>query len=115
MLNIGLTTFAENPDPTRSDCHAWSASPNYDFFATICGILPDKPGFSSVKIEPAMGELQQVKGTIPHPDGNIIVSLERKGAKGVAAEITLPQNLRGTFIWEGKTLNLKNGFQKINL
>ena len=115
MLNMGLTTFAENPDPTRSDCHAWSSSPNYDFFATICGILPDKPGFSSVKIEPAMGELQQVKGMMPHPDGNITISLERKGYKGVAAEITLPPNISGTFIWEGKTINLKSGIQKINL
>jgi alpha-L-rhamnosidase len=24
MCNIGLSTFAENPEPTRSDCHAWS-------------------------------------------------------------------------------------------
>jgi len=31
MLQKGLTTFAENPDPTRSDCHVWSASPDYDF------------------------------------------------------------------------------------
>lgn len=115
MLSIGLTTFAENPDPTRSDCHAWSSSPNYDFFATICGILPDKPGFSSVKIEPAMGELQQVKGVMPHPDGNLTVSLQRKGAKGVAAEITLPPNLTGIFIWEGTSINLKSGSQKINL
>ncbi|RYG15015.1 MAG: alpha-L-rhamnosidase, partial [Chitinophagaceae bacterium] len=40
MIKTGLTTFAENPDPSRSDCHAWSASPNYDFLATICGITP---------------------------------------------------------------------------
>ncbi|HVK97380.1 MAG TPA: alpha-L-rhamnosidase N-terminal domain-containing protein, partial [Flavisolibacter sp.] len=83
MLDIGLTTFAENPDPTRSDCHAWSSSPNYDFFATICGINPDKPGFASVRIEPAMGELKTVNATMPHPDGNISVSLQRKDAKGV--------------------------------
>ncbi|UZJ65070.1 hypothetical protein OKW96_01940 [Sphingobacterium sp. KU25419] len=31
MLALGLSTFSENPDPTRSDCHAWSSSPNYDF------------------------------------------------------------------------------------
>lgn len=115
MLDIGLTTFAENPDPTRSDCHAWSSSPNYDFFATICGINPDKPAFASVKIEPAMGELQQVRGTMPHPDGEIIVALDRKGAKGVQAEITLPKNLTGSFVWEGKTVALKSGFQKIIL
>jgi hypothetical protein len=25
MLDLGLTTWAETPDPTRSDSHAWSA------------------------------------------------------------------------------------------
>jgi alpha-L-rhamnosidase len=47
---LGLTTFAEKPDPTRSDCHAWSASPNYDFLATVAGIEPALPGFKTVKI-----------------------------------------------------------------
>jgi alpha-L-rhamnosidase len=115
MLKMGLTTFAENPDPTRSDCHAWSSSPNYDFFATICGIVPDKPGFASVRIEPAMGELQQVKGVMPHPDGTISVALERKGATGVSAEISLPSNVSGTFVWQGKVIPLKGGQQKLSL
>lgn len=115
MLEMGLTTFAENPDPTRSDCHAWSSSPNYDFFATICGINPDKAGFASVRIEPAMGELLQVNGIMPHPDGEIKVSLERNGAKGVNAEITLPLNLTGIFVWEGKSVSLKGGLQKFFL
>lgn len=115
MLKAGLTTFAENPDPTRSDCHAWSASPNYDFLATICGIVPDQPGFSSVRIEPALGELQSVTGSMPHPDGTIRVSLQRKGAKGVTGEINLPLQLTGTFIWQGKAMPLKGGTQRINL
>jgi len=50
-------TFAENPEPTRSDCHAWSASPNYDLLATVCGIEPAEPGFKSVRIEPHLGPL----------------------------------------------------------
>jgi alpha-L-rhamnosidase len=115
MIDNGLTTFAENPDPTRSDCHAWSSSPNYDFLATICGILPASPGFSSVRIEPALGELQQAKGIMPHPDGDITVSLQRKGKEGIAAEITLPAHLTGEFIWKGKTIRLTGGTQKINL
>lgn len=115
MIANGLTTFAENPDPTRSDCHAWSSSPNYDFLATICGIVPAAQGFSSVRIEPAMGELQQVKGTMPHPDGEISVSLQRKGTNGVEATIVLPMQLTGEFIWEGRKIKLTGGSQKIIL
>ena len=31
MLSMGLTTWAESPEPTRSDSHAWSSHPNFDF------------------------------------------------------------------------------------
>lgn len=115
MLENGLTTFAENPDPTRSDCHAWSSSPNYDFLATICGIMPDKPAFSSVRIEPALGELTQANGSMPHPDGEISVALSRKGMNGIIAEISLPAKLAGKFIWNGKEVILKSGKQRIRL
>ena len=115
MIENGLTTFAENPDPTRSDCHAWSSSPNYDFFATICGIVPSRPGFAAVRIEPALGELKQVSGTMPHPDGNINVILQRKGARGIDAQINLPGLLTGEFIWNGKQYALKGGKNSFSL
>jgi alpha-L-rhamnosidase len=44
MLRLGLSTWAENPEPTRSDCHAWSASPNYDLLTLVAGIRPDAAG-----------------------------------------------------------------------
>ena len=115
MLEKGLTTFAENPDPTRSDCHAWSSSPNYDFLDTICGIMPASPGFSSVLIEPALGELTQAQGSMFHPNGEISVALQRKGIDGINAEINLPEKLTGKFIWKGKEIMLKTGKQKIEL
>jgi hypothetical protein len=115
MITNGLTTFAENPDPTRSDCHAWSSSPNYDFLATICGIMPGSPGFATVRIEPALGELQHAEGHMPHPSGEIHVTLQRRGQQGIEAEITLPRNVTGVFIWKGKQQVLKGGAQKISL
>lgn len=113
MIANGLTTFAENPDPTRSDCHAWSSSPNYDFLATICGIVPAAPGFASVRIEPALGELTEARGEMPHPGGTITVSLQRKGSNGVEARISLPAKLNGEFIWKGKRFQLHAGEQRI--
>jgi hypothetical protein len=107
MIANGLTTFAENPDPTRSDCHAWSSSPNYDFLATLCGIRPSAPGFSAVSIEPALGELTEVKGSMPHPLGEIRVHLKRKGKDGLEGEVSLPDGIPGTLRWNGKSLACK--------
>jgi hypothetical protein len=106
MLGLGLTTFAEKPDPTRSDCHAWSASPNYDFLATVAGIEPASPGFRSVRIAPNLGHLTEIEGKMPHPAGTIIFQLKRRGGKGIEGKITLPENLKGTFIWNGNEIHL---------
>lgn len=115
MIANGLTTFAENPDPTRSDCHAWSSSPNYDFLATICGIVPASPGFATVRIEPALGELTFAAGEMPHPEGNIKVNLQRRNNNGIEANIHLPEKVSGEFIWKGKHVVLHGGEQRILL
>ena len=114
MLKIGLTTFAEKPEPTRSDCHAWSASPDYDFLATICGIMPDAPGFSRVLIRPALGELTEVEGSMPHPKGMIRVKLRTHGA-GISGEVELPPGVSGRFVYGGKEVELRGGRQTIAL
>jgi alpha-L-rhamnosidase len=107
MLSKGLTTFAENPDPARSDCHAWSASPNYDFLATVAGIRPGSPGFKTILIEPALGKLKWIKGRMPHPAGDIIFELKRKGTDGIAGNVILPDGLTGIFTWKGKTIKIE--------
>jgi len=114
MLARGLTTFAEKPDPTRSDCHAWSASPVYDFLATVCGIEPASAGFATVRIEPHLGPLKQASAKMPHPKGEIAVALKREG-NGVAADITLPEGVTGDFVWAGKTVALRAGQQALRL
>jgi len=115
MLNNGLTTFAEKPDPTRSDCHAWSASPNYDLLATVCGIMPGSPGFQTVIIKPNMGHLKNVKGKLFLPDynDNIEVDLIKNGNK-IQGKIYLPEGLSGRFIWFEKKMELKSGRQNID-
>ena len=93
MIAIGLTTFAERPEPTRSDCHAWSASPNYDLLSTVAGIEPASPGFKTVKIEPHMGSLKWINGKMPTASGSIVFALKRVGVDGVTGSITLPKGM----------------------
>lgn len=113
MLDLGLTTTPETPEPTRSDSHAWSAHPNYGLLATVLGIRPAEPGFRSVRIEPALGDLGFAEGVMPHEKGLIEVRLEQSGANGVNAVITLPEGLSGTFVWQGREATLRDGRQEI--
>ena len=108
MVAIGLSTFAETPEPTRSDCHAWSSSPLYDFLATVCGVEPDSPGFKTVKVEPHLGTLKNIKGKIPHPAGEILIELE-KIPLGISGKVTLPVGVSGHFVWEKQHIMLKPG------
>ncbi|WP_460950118.1 family 78 glycoside hydrolase catalytic domain [Spirosoma daeguense] len=115
MLAMGLTTFAENPEPTRSDCHAWSASPLYEFLSITCGIRTGEPGFKAVKIEPYLGDLTSVEGKMPHPLGEIAVQFQKTPTGGLTGNVTLPTNLAGTLRWKGKSIPLKAGKQDVNL
>lgn len=115
MLALGLTTFAEQPEPTRSDCHAWSASPLYELLSITCGIRPAEPGFRSVRIEPFLGDLTTVDGRMPHPLGEIAVQFQKTPAGGLTGTVTLPASLTGTLRWQGKTMALTGGKQIVSL
>jgi hypothetical protein len=115
MLALGLTSAPENPEPTRSDTHAWSAHPNYGLLATVLGVRPSSPGFRTVRIAPALGPLRHAAGHIPHPLGDIDVAYERIGARGLSADITLPPRLSGELVWHGQRRRLHSGRQIIRL
>ena len=115
MLDVGLSTFAEIPSAAvRSDCHAWSAHPNYDLLRTVAGLRPGAPGFASVRIEPHLGTLDHLAAALPHPKGSISVSYRREGA-GLAATIALPPGLTGEFAWRGVVRKLVAGEQSFRV
>jgi hypothetical protein len=113
MLALGLTSTPENPEPTRSDTHAWSAHPNYGLLATVLGVRPASPGFRTVLVAPALGPLRRAEGRVPLPAGDIDVSLVRTGARGIRAQVTLPPGVTGSFEWNGRRVPLHPGKQEI--
>ena len=113
MLDMGLTTFAENPEPTRSDCHAWSASPNYELLATVCGITPASPGFRTVRIAPHLGTLKKICAVVPHPLGEIRVDLNKNDQDELSGTIILPEGLSGNYQYNKLNVKLKSGINRI--
>lgn len=109
QLKENMSTWAEMPEPTRSDCHAWGAAPNIELYRIVLGIDTDAPGFRKVRIAPALGRLEKASGTIPHPAG--FITAEYKAGKDgkLKAKIELPKGVDGTFVWKGKEYPLTEG------
>jgi alpha-L-rhamnosidase len=115
QMSRGLTTWAEKQEPTRSDCHAWGASPNIEFYRIVLGIDTDAPGFNKVVIAPKLGQLKKAGGSIPHPKGTIQVSYEMDKKGALSATISLPKDVTGTFKWKGVEKKLQGGEQVVNV
>jgi hypothetical protein len=114
MLEQGLSTWAERPEPSRSDCHAWSASPNYDLLTIVAGIRPGAPGFSRVLIAPHLAGLKHLEASMPTPKGMVRVAYKLEGTSW-SATVTLPKGIAGDLAWEGRTYTLHEGTQTITL
>jgi len=115
MLRLGLSTWAESPSASvRSDCHAWSAHPNYDLLTLVAGIRPGSPGFRTVRIQPQLGALGTVDARMPHTSGEITASYRREGA-GLAVRIALPPGVSGSFAWRGHERPLVPGEQSFRV
>ena len=114
MVALGLTTWAESPEPTRSDSHAWSAHPNYDLLTLVAGIRPKSPGFESVLIEPHLGDLKQLRAAMPAANGLIEVQYA-KTTEVLTAQITLPPGVSGELVWKNRKTTLYPGKQNLSL
>lgn len=102
MIEQGLSTFAENPEPTRSDCHAWSAHPALGFFQHIAGVTSIAPAWKRARIEPKPGSLRRFDARIAHPAGDLVVGYED-------GRLTVDSPVPYDLVWQGKEERKKAG------
>lgn len=102
MIESGLTTFAENPEPTRSDCHAWSAHPILGFFQIVAGVTSIDRGWSRAEIRPNPGSLRRFDARIAHPLGELTVKYD--GGR-LIVDSPVPYRL----VWEGRSQQFNPG------
>lgn len=109
LLKLNYTSWPEERDTatasTRSDSHAWSAHPTPDLLNIVAGIGPGAPGYAQVKVEPALGSLKRVDATAATPKGPVSVRYRVTGDR-LTAEVTRPDDLPGTFVWNGRSYPL---------
>ena len=110
LLELGFKTPREKPEPSRSDCHGWSAHPLYHFYASILGVRPGGMGFKKVEIWPQLGGLEHASGTLPHPKGTIELSVRRVDGR-LSGSVTLPEGVTGRLHANGAQIDLRGTVQ----
>jgi hypothetical protein len=85
----GLRTVVEQPEPTRSDCHAWGAHPIFHLFATVLGVRPTAPGMAEITVSPQLAGLDWAEGTLRTPHGPLRVRVDQSGTT-----VDLPAGIR---------------------
>ncbi len=115
MLAAGCTTWPETTLNSRSECHAWGASPNYHFYKIILGIKPSDPGFEKILIQPSPGSADGLSGEIPHPKGIIRVEMKNLTGENPVAQIQIPDQTTAIFKWNGNEFEILKSNQIIPL
>lgn len=97
-LDLHVSTWPERPEPSRSDCHAWSAWPTYALIKHVLGVRPGKAGFSKATIAPQHVEgWDIIEGSVPTPAGllNVNVDWTAANAPRITSEIVRKQSKPG--------------------
>ena len=116
MLKLGATTIWEEFDPTlsgtqhyamygnkyaKSLCHAWGAGPVYLFGRYYLGVYPTSAGFETFNVEPRLGGLEKIEGTVPANEGQVKIFCDGKKLSVLATKSG------GTLIWNGQKYPLE--------
>ncbi len=76
LARLGSTTCPETPGESRSECHAWSALPIYEF---VCAIVGVRHREGKALIRPSLSYLHDLAGSVWLPDGEMCFHYRREG------------------------------------
>ncbi len=110
LLRLGFSTFPETPGQSRSDCHAWSAWPMFEFQRVLLGVRPAAPGFASAVIAPKpFGQVTEAAGAVPTCRGEIAVAWKMADGK-FALKVSLPRGVAARLeLPDGRVKKVANG------
>ncbi len=90
LLEQHCTTVPEEPINPRSECHAWSAAPIYEFTTVILGVQEMENG---VRIKPYTANRTYAKGTVYTKYGPVQVSWEQTDG-GFSLHVQAQENVK---------------------
>ena len=107
LVKLGCTTMPEwLEEDVRSECHAWSAVPIYEFTAKVLGITYRD---GQINIKPYIKGRNFAKGEVATPAGTVYVKWAKDGEK-FSIELKLPDMRKAVLeMPDGMTFNAESG------
>jgi len=113
MLDMGLTSWAEDTVFWRSLCHGWTANPVIDFHTRVLGVRPLAPGFREMRIEPAVMGFESCSGSTETPHGPVHVAWNRSEGE---LRVRLPGGCMGELrLPDGTVMELGEGAKTLKI
>ncbi|MDD3108272.1 MAG: alpha-L-rhamnosidase C-terminal domain-containing protein [Alistipes sp.] len=78
----------------HSLAHGWASGPTAFLTEYVLGVSPAAPGYKVAKVEPHLGDLQWVEGTVPTPYGIIKVRHDKQADGTVKSKIEAPKGVK---------------------
>ena len=101
MIKLGATSIWETYDPTESGvehygmygnkygkslCHAWGGGPIYLLGRYYMGVYPTSLGYGTFNVEPKLGGLENIEGTVPLKNGEVKIYMDKDILKVTATK-----------------------------
>ena len=108
LIPMGNTTCPEVPGDSRSECHAWSALPIYEFLRVLGGVRMEG---GRVVVAPVPGYLESCSGCVCVPGGKADFRCDRG-----TYTVTLPENTPAILRFhDGSTKPVTGGTHQISI
>lgn len=105
--------FKTAPNDANTNNHAWTGWPIIMLGKKVCGVEPTSPGFKSFRIAPQPGNLTEASTVVPSVNGDIKVSVVRKG-KNLTVTATVPAGTTAEVCFpSGKVIPLTPGVHTV--
>jgi hypothetical protein len=93
--------------------HAWSGGPLTLLSQKVCGIAPTSPGFKTFRVAPQLGFLNNASATISSINGEIKVTVSKKGNK-ITVQLVVPEGTEAEVVFpKGKPVKATSGTHTI--
>jgi hypothetical protein len=95
MLDQNLSTWEEDDVNARSDCHAWSALPIYEYLSEVSGLKPDEAGWRTMTFAPRIRLYSKMHIVVPLGDKGLAQVTWSTGQDGyIQIRLSLPSKMK---------------------